>query len=63
LTADNFGASVLRGFWHAWAMIKPKKKRKGDANQVAYSVVQDVIRLSEKPVKLPPKAASPKQRK
>jgi hypothetical protein len=34
-------------------MIKPKKKRKGDANQVAYSVMQDVIRLSEKPVKAP----------
>jgi hypothetical protein len=36
-------------------MVKPKKKRKGDANQVAYSIVQDVIRLSEKPIK-PPKA-------
>ena len=36
-------------------MIKPKKKRKGDVNQVAYTIVQDVIRLSEKPVKPPPK--------
>jgi hypothetical protein len=36
-------------------MIKPAKKRKGDSNQVAFSVVQDVIRLSGKPVKLPPK--------
>jgi lipopolysaccharide export system protein LptA len=36
-------------------MVKPKKKRKGDANQVAYSVVQDVIRLSGKPFKAPPK--------
>jgi hypothetical protein len=34
-------------------MIKPKKKRKGDANQVAYSVVQDVVRLSGKPIKPP----------
>jgi hypothetical protein len=30
-------------------MVKPTKKRKGDAVQVAYSVVQDVIRLAEKP--------------
>jgi hypothetical protein len=26
-------------------MVKPKKKRKGDSAQVAYSVVQDAIRL------------------
>jgi hypothetical protein len=32
-------------------MNKPKKKRKGDANQVAYSVVQDVIKLSEREIK------------
>jgi hypothetical protein len=42
-------------------MIKPAKKRKGDANQVAYSIVQDVIRLSEKPVVAPgPKKAKKK---
>jgi len=34
-------------------MIKPKKKRKGDAAQVAYSVVQDVIALSNKPFVAP----------
>ncbi|MGA2222252.1 MAG: hypothetical protein ABSH21_10865 [Verrucomicrobiia bacterium] len=43
-------------------MIKPKKKRSGDFSQVAHSVVADVIRLSEKPIKLPPKA-SQKRRK
>ena len=32
-------------------MIKPSKKRKGDAVEVAYSVMQDVIALSERPVK------------
>jgi hypothetical protein len=41
-------------------MVKPKKKRKGDANQVAYSVLQDVIKLSENPIKAPPK---PRKRK
>jgi hypothetical protein len=42
-------------------MIKPKKKRKGDANQVAYGVVQDVIKLSQKPVKAP-KLKPPKRK-
>jgi hypothetical protein len=36
-------------------MVKPKKKRRGDASQIAYSVVQDAIKLSEKPIKAPPK--------
>ena len=36
-------------------MVKPKRKRKGDAVQVAYSVMQDVIRLSEKPIVAPNK--------
>jgi hypothetical protein len=35
-------------------MIKPAKKRKGDAIQVAHSVMQDVIALSNKPVIAPP---------
>jgi hypothetical protein len=35
-------------------MIKPAKKRKGDANEVAHSIVQDLIALSGKPVVLPP---------
>ena len=34
-------------------MVKPKKKRKGDAVQVAYGIMQDVIRQSEKPIKAP----------
>ncbi len=33
-------------------MIKPKKKRKGDGNQVANSIMEDVIRLCENPIKL-----------
>jgi hypothetical protein len=37
-------------------MVKPKRKRKGDAVQVAHSVMQDVIRLSEKPIVAPPAA-------
>jgi len=36
-------------------MVKPKKKRKGDVLQVAHSVFQDVIKLSQKPIKAPPK--------
>jgi hypothetical protein len=32
-------------------MKKPAKKRKGDSIQVAYSVMQDVIAISERPVK------------
>jgi lipopolysaccharide export system protein LptA len=35
-------------------MVKPKKKRKGDANQVAYSILQDVIGLSNRPIVPPP---------
>ena len=43
-------------------MIKPAKKRKGDSNEVAYSIVQDVIALSSKPVVLPP-IKMPKKKK
>jgi hypothetical protein len=35
-------------------MVKPKKKRKGDASQVAYSIIRDVIGLSNKPIVAPP---------
>lgn len=35
-------------------MIKPAKKRKGDTIQVAYSVMQDIIALSNKPFVAPP---------
>ena len=31
---------------------KPKNKRKGDVVQSVYSLMQDVIALSEKPVKV-----------
>lgn len=31
-------------------MGKQKRKRKGDAVQIAHSVMQDVIAMSEKPV-------------
>jgi len=34
-------------------MIKPAKKRKGDANQAAHTIVQDVIALGAKPIVLP----------
>jgi hypothetical protein len=44
-------------------MIKPKKPRKGDSVQVAHSVFADVIKLSEKPIKRPAKAASKWRRK
>jgi hypothetical protein len=40
-------------------MIKPKRKRQTDANQMAHSIVADVIKLSEKPIKAP---AKPKKR-
>jgi len=43
-------------------MIKPAKKRKGDAVQVAYSVMQDVIALSNKPVVSPPVKKPKKKR-
>jgi hypothetical protein len=42
-------------------MIKPKKKRKGDAVQVAYSVMQDVIAASNKPI-VPPSQKKPKKK-
>jgi hypothetical protein len=32
-------------------MVKPKRKRPSDTNQLAASVMADVIKLSEKPVK------------
>jgi hypothetical protein len=43
-------------------MVKPAKKRKGDAAQVAHSVVQDFIKGSGKPIKAPgvPKPAKRK---
>jgi hypothetical protein len=34
-------------------MIKPNKKRRGDANQIAASVVSDAIKQSTKTVKFP----------
>ena len=43
-------------------MIKPAKKRKGDANQVAYSIVQDVIALSNRPI-VPPPLKKPKKKR
>jgi hypothetical protein len=36
-------------------MKKPAKKRQGDKVQVAHSVMQDVIGISNKPVVPPPK--------
>jgi hypothetical protein len=36
-------------------MVKPKKKRKGDAVQVAHSVFMDALKLTEKPIKAPSK--------
>jgi hypothetical protein len=44
-------------------MFKPKKKRKGDYAQVAHSVVQDVIKLSGKPIKSPNRLARKPPRK
>jgi hypothetical protein len=43
-------------------MVKPKKKRKGDAPQVAYSVMRDIIELSGKPVAAPPPKKPKKKR-
>jgi hypothetical protein len=34
-------------------MIKPKKKRKGASAQVAFSALQDIIRMSNEPRKAP----------
>lgn len=34
-------------------MVKPKRKRPQDTNQLAHSVVQDAIGLSERPAKNP----------
>jgi hypothetical protein len=36
-------------------MVKPTKKRKGDAAQVAHSVFGDVVKLTQKPIKAPSK--------
>jgi hypothetical protein len=44
-------------------MIKPKRKRPSDANQLAHSVLADVIKLSEKPIKAPIKASRKLRRK
>jgi hypothetical protein len=43
-------------------MVKPKKKRKGDAVQVAYSVFEDVIGLSNRPI-VPPPLKKPKKKR
>jgi hypothetical protein len=43
-------------------MTKPAKKRKGDAVQVAYSVMEDVIGLSNKPIVAPPPKKPKKKR-
>jgi len=43
-------------------MIKPAKKRKGDAVQVAYNVMLDIIAISNKPVVAPPPAKKPKKK-
>jgi len=43
-------------------MIKPAKKRKGDAVQVAYSVMQAVTALSNKPIVAPPLKKPKKKR-
>lgn len=53
--------SGLHSISFAWAVflcnagrvIRPKKKRPSDVNQKAHSILQDVITLSEKPVKFP----------
>jgi hypothetical protein len=55
LTENSFWLLLARGLGHDASVIKPKKKRKGDANQVAHGIVQDVIKLSEKPIKPPSK--------
>jgi hypothetical protein len=34
---------------------KPNKKRKGDAVQVAHSVMQDIILAAEKSIQAPPR--------
>jgi len=44
-------------------MIKPKKARNGDSVQVAHSVFEDVIKLSDKQVKAPAKPHPIKRRR
>jgi hypothetical protein len=44
-------------------MIKPKRKRPSDSNQMAHSILADVIKLSEKPIKAPVKPDSKPRRK
>lgn len=43
-------------------MVKPKKKRKGDVSEVAYSVMRDVIGLSNRPA-VPPPPKKPKKKR
>lgn len=43
-------------------MVKPKKKRQGDSVQVAYSVMQDVVALSKRPVVAAPVKGKKKKR-
>jgi hypothetical protein len=43
-------------------MVKPAKKRNGDAVRVAYGVMQDVIALSNRPV-VPPPLKKPKKKR
>jgi hypothetical protein len=40
---------------YPYIMVTPKKKRKGDSIQVAHSVLQDVIKIAEKPIISPKK--------
>jgi hypothetical protein len=42
-------------------MKKPAKKRKGDAVQVAHSVMQDIIAISNKPIVAPPSKPAKKK--
>jgi hypothetical protein len=48
--------------WHGnfLAMKKPAKKRKGDSVEVAYSVMRDVIGISNRPI-IAPKPKKPKK--
>jgi hypothetical protein len=55
----------FRTGWHDnfLAMKKPAKKRTGDSVQVAYSVMQDVVGISNKPIVAPSKARKKKRKK
>jgi len=44
-------------------MIKPKRKRPSDPNQLAHSVLADVIKLSERPAKARKKPSRKQRRK